>query len=173
MDKLDTREILITSPIPTVSALTIDLDKKIVLSNINLNDIRNKASSLTPFFVEETKSLQETSGFPSSEPKHCPDNDSSFSITVDSCTPSSEPRCCQNNSPSTSIDIGPSADPSISPKFLQLQCTYLVFYQSQHDNASCISSVSDPNASSTFVSCWRDPCLSRVSSLLPFVSNSE
>ena len=52
LDELDAREILTTSPIPTVSALTINLDKKIDLLNINFNESRNQASSLTSNYVE-------------------------------------------------------------------------------------------------------------------------
>ena len=89
---MDAREILTTSPIPTVFALIINLDKKIDLLNTNLDEIRNQASSLTPFFVEEKEPLQETSGVPSSEPRYCPDNLPSPTIDIDSSAPSSELR---------------------------------------------------------------------------------
>ena len=92
LDKLDARNFLTTSPIPTVSALTIDIDKKIDLLNINLDKIWKQASSLTPFFVEEKESLQETSGVPSSEPRRCTDNLPSLTIGIDSSAPSPEPK---------------------------------------------------------------------------------
>ena len=72
----------------------------------------------------------------------------------------------------SSIDIGPSPDPSIFPNSLQLQCTYPAYFQSQHIIASCISSVSDPNASPSFVPSG-DPSFSRGSNLHLFAFNSE
>ena len=92
LDELDARGILTTSPIPTVSIMTIDPDKTIELLNINFNKSPTQALSLTSNFFEEQQHLQEPSGVPSSQLRYCPDDLSSPIIDIDSSTPSPEPR---------------------------------------------------------------------------------
>ena len=92
LDELDARGILTTSPIPTVSILTIDHDKTIELLDINLNKSPTQASSLTSNFVEEQQLLQEPSRVSSSQPRHCTDDLSSHIIDINSSAPSPEPR---------------------------------------------------------------------------------
>ena len=91
-DSLDAREILRTSPLPTVSAFNIILDKTIDLLNINFNECSTQAPSLTSNFVVEQQPLQEPSGIPSYEPRRCPDNLPSPTIGIDSSASSSELR---------------------------------------------------------------------------------